>query len=132
MGFKRNVDKNSGPTMPQNSASPKRESRNPHQTFCEFRKIHRAGYSICCRMLIALRAIVDHGVARGIPFLGWLPIALRAILARSPALATASIIFASNLTRSTQNHIQSELTNAITGTPYPSLPVWLISDGRSG
>jgi hypothetical protein len=24
--------------MPQNSASPKRESRNPHQTFCEFRK----------------------------------------------------------------------------------------------
>jgi hypothetical protein len=38
MGFKRNVDKNSGPTMPQNSASPKCESRNPHQTFCEFRK----------------------------------------------------------------------------------------------
>jgi hypothetical protein len=24
--------------MPQNSASPKCESRNPHQTFCEFRK----------------------------------------------------------------------------------------------
>jgi hypothetical protein len=24
--------------MPQNSDSPKRESRNPHQTFCEFRK----------------------------------------------------------------------------------------------
>jgi hypothetical protein len=29
--------------MMQNSPVPKRESRNPHQTFCEFRKIHRAG-----------------------------------------------------------------------------------------
>jgi hypothetical protein len=38
MGFKRNVDKKSGPIMMQNSPLPKCESRNPHQTFCEFRK----------------------------------------------------------------------------------------------
>jgi hypothetical protein len=37
---------------------------------------------------IALRAIVDHGVARAIPFNAWLPIALRAILAPSLAAAT--------------------------------------------
>jgi hypothetical protein len=38
MGFKRNVDKKSGPIMMQKSLSPKRESRNPRQTICEFRK----------------------------------------------------------------------------------------------
>jgi hypothetical protein len=43
MGFKRNVDKKSGPIMMQNSPLPKCESRNPRQTICEFRKIHRAG-----------------------------------------------------------------------------------------
>jgi hypothetical protein len=38
MGFKRNVDKKSGPIMMQNSPLPKCESRNPRQTICEFRK----------------------------------------------------------------------------------------------
>jgi hypothetical protein len=38
MGFKRNVDKKSGPITMQKSLSPKRESRNPRQTICEFRK----------------------------------------------------------------------------------------------
>jgi hypothetical protein len=77
--------------MPQNSASPKRESHNPHQTFCEFRKF-AAGHGNRINYLC----------------------------------------IESNPLAKTQNHIQSELTNAITGTPHPSLPVGIFSHGRSG
>jgi hypothetical protein len=67
MGLKRNVDKNSGPIMSQNSLSIKRESRNPPQTICEFRKIHRGGNSIPCMAPIALRAILGPSLATATP-----------------------------------------------------------------
>jgi hypothetical protein len=113
MGFKRNVDKKSGPIMMQNSPLPKCESRNPRQTICEFRKIHRAGDYI--PWMAANRLAGDFGP--------------------QPGRGNRNINYlctGSNLTRPTQNHIQSELTNAITGTPYPSLPVGIFSHGRSG
>jgi len=80
--------------MLQNSPSPKCESRNPPQTICEFRKIHSPPIQFGCSRFqidaIVLRAIVDHGVTRGIIFHEWLPIALRAILTPSPGGANAT------------------------------------------
>jgi len=47
-------------------------------------------FSFAATMPVTLRAIVDHGVARGIPSHAWPSIALRAILAPSPGGANAT------------------------------------------
>jgi len=89
--------------MMQNSPAAKRESRNPHQTICEFRKF-AAGRGNNEKSRTHPRPRQPHQLS----------------LHRIQPI------------RPTQNHIQAELTHAITGTPHPSLPVGIFSHGRSG
>ena len=127
--------------MLQNSPSPKCESRNPPQRICEFRKIHSTPIQFGCSRFqieaMVLRPILYHGGELGIHSLHGCQSSCGRFLiivvncASIPCIAANRFAgdFGPKSGRGKRN-MNYLCTNAIAGTPHPSLPVWLISDGR--